>query len=267
MGNIFHILLVISSLQLWANPTVQKVEANSVPKEKLVMDADSFYDPGFDYSKFSGRVTDKDQTGSVVKVASESGNIKFFRAGDEVKFKLASRKDEYCQAFVRSIEEKFFILYVKDTSLCLESGEYFRRGSALSFISPRLQERVREAAIYRASLLKRKKDFFQQLNQVNHDVFNYEEIKLQVAAEFDKRIAEIEKEKNKAIDLLVVKRSENLKLQKELSYRLDTIDQELDFYRIDKNEPMIDRWHLDQDLGLPVQERPQALRESGASNF
>jgi hypothetical protein len=36
------------------------------------------------------------------------------------------------------------------------------------------------------------------------------------------------------------------------------MDEDLEFYRIDKDEPKIDRWHLDHDLGKPVNHRPKA---------
>ena len=52
---------------------------------------DSFYDPKHDYSTFTGRVTDRDDTASIVKISSENRNIKFFRSGDMVRFRLASK--------------------------------------------------------------------------------------------------------------------------------------------------------------------------------
>ena len=55
-----------------ANPT------QKITKETLVIDTDSFYDKTFDYSKFSGRVTDRDATASIVKVSSETKNVRFF---------------------------------------------------------------------------------------------------------------------------------------------------------------------------------------------
>ena len=69
----------------------------------------------------------------------------------------------------------------------------------------------------------------------------------------------------KALENLLSRKNDEIKLQRELVYRLDTIDQELDFYRIDKNELMIDRWHLDKDLGYPVYNRPEEIRPKRAS--
>lgn len=242
------------------------VNSNAVPKKTLVLETDSFYDPQFDYAHFSGRVTDRDKTANVVKVSSENRNVKFFRAGDLVEFKVQSTPDtDYCQGFVRSIEEHYFVMYVKDLFPCYSKDDYFRRGTVLIMQSDRLAQRVREASVYRASLLYKKKDFMSQLNGINGDIWNFEEQKIQVASDYDRRIAEIEKEKIKALDELLTRRNDQIKLQRELAYRLDNIDKELDFYRVEKEELLIDRWHLDKDLGYPVYDRPEEIRPRRAS--
>lgn len=237
------------------------ISESSLPKKTLVIDADSFYDQDFDYSLFSGRVTDRDKTASIVKVSSENNNIKFFRAGDLVEFKIQSTpKTEYCQGFVRSIEENYFVLYLKDLVPCYGKDDYFRRGTVLNMKSDRLAQRVREASVYRASLINKKKDFMQQLNGINGDIWNFEEQKIQVAADYDRKIAEMEKAKTKALDELLTHRNDQIKLQRELAFRLDNIDKELVFYRLEKEDLLIDRWHMDHDLGYPVYERPEEVR-------
>jgi len=99
-----------------------------------------------------------------------------------------------------------------------------------------------------------------QLNQINQNLFSYEEKKVQIASEYDRKIAEIEAEKIKELDRLLNSRNDEIRLQRELAYRLDSIDKEMNFYRIDRHELLVDRWHLDQDLGYPVFERPEPLR-------
>lgn len=239
------------------------LSANSLklPVETLKIDVDSFYDVNFDYSKFSGRVTDRDATASIVKVSSENKNVKFFRAGDLIEFKVQNNKEsEFCQGHVRSIEEKFFVMFVKDLFPCFPKEEYFRRGTALVMQSDKLGMRVREASVYRASLINKKKDYMGQLNGINSDVWNFEERKIQVAADFDRKIAEMEAQKVKALDQLLSKKNDQIRLQRELAYRLDTIDKELNFYRVEKEDLMVDRWHLDHDLGYPVYEKPEEVR-------
>lgn len=247
-------------------PSIFLQASVKLPKETLKIDADTFYDINFDYSKFSGRVTDRDATASIVKVSSENKNVKFFRAGDLVEFKVQNNKEsDQCQGYVRSIEENYFVMFVKDLFPCFPKEEYFRRGTALIMTSPKLALRVREASVYRASLLNKKKDFLGQLNGINQDVWNFEERKIQVASEFDQKIAEIEKQKIKALDQILSQKNDQIRLQKELAFRLDNIDKELIFYRVEKEELLFDRWHQDHDLGYPVYERPEEIRPRRAS--
>ena len=244
-----------------ANPT------QKITKETLVIDTDSFYDKTFDYSKFSGRVTDRDATASIVKVSSETKNVRFFRAGDLIEFKVQSnKKGDFCQGYVRSIEDNYFVMFVKDLFPCFPKEDFIRRGTALVMQSEKLAMRVREASVYRASLLTKKKDFMTQLNGINNDVWNFEEKKIEVAAEYDQKIAEIEKQKTKALDQVLSQRNDHLKLQRELAYRLDSIDKELDFYRLEKQDLLFDRWHLDHDQGVPVYDKPEELRPRSATS-
>lgn len=257
-----HALKLIFALFCLQMNCLQAVDSVKRPgTETLKIDADSFYDIHFDYSKFSGRVTDRDATASIVKISSENRNVKFFRAGDLVEFKIQNSKDsEFCQGYVRSIEEKYFVMFVKDLFPCFPKEEYFRRGTALVMQSNKLAMRVREASVYRASLLNKKKDFMGQLNDINQDVWDFEERKIKVASEFDQRIAEIEKEKTRALDQILAKKNDQIRLQRELAFRLDTIDKELVFYRVEKDELLFDRWHLDHDLGYPVYDKPEEIR-------
>lgn len=246
--------------------TVRSDFSKKLKRETLKIDTDSFYDVNFDYDSFSGRVTDRDAASSIVKISSENKNVKFFRAGDLVEFKIQSNKDgDYCQGFVRSIEPDYFVMYTKDLFPCFPKEEYFRRGTALIMHSEKLGQRVREASVYRASLMNKKKDFMEQLNSINHGIWNFEERKIQIAADFDRRIAEMEKEKLRALDELLGKKNDEIKLQRELAFRLDSIDHELGFYRIEKHELLFDRWHLDKDLGYPVYDRPEEVRPRRAS--
>lgn len=246
--------------------TVRDEPKNKVKKETLVIGADSFYDVKADYTMFSGRVTDRDATASIVKISSENKNVKFFRAGDLVEFKIQNNKEgDYCQGYVRSIEPDYFVMYAKELFPCFPKEEYFRRGTALIMHSEKLAERVREASVYRASLINKKKDFMVQLNDINNGIWNFEERKVQTAADYDRQIAELEKAKIKALDDLLSRKNDEIKLQRELAFRLDNIDKELDFYRIDKNDLLFDRWHMDHDVGLPVYDRPEEIRPRRAS--
>jgi len=221
---------------------------------------DSFFDPKYDYSEFTGRVTDRDDTNSIFKISSENRNIKFFRSGDLVKFRLASKDTKSCMGYVRSVEEDYFVMFVKDITKCWGLQKYFRRGAMLVFESGTLASRVRDASTFRIVLLKRRRDFYKQLNDVNHFVWSYDQEKVKLAAEFDEKIAALKQAKIEGIDMLQTKKKDSINLQRELSYRLDKLDKDLEFYRIDKDEPKIDRWHLDHDLGKPVGKRPRGIK-------
>ncbi len=253
---------LLALIVLMMNPALLKAASTiNRPIETLQIDADSFYDVNFDYSRFSGRVTDRDSTTSIVKVSSENKNVKYFRAGDVIEFKIQNNKEsDFCQGNVRSIEENYFVMFVKDLYPCFPKEDYFRRGTALVMHSEKLATRVREASIYRASLLNKKKDFLGQLNSINQDVWNFEERKIQIVADYDKKIAEIEKQKAKAMDLLLSQKNDQIRLQRELAFRLDNIDKEINFYRIENQELLFDRWHMDHDLGYPVYEKPEVIR-------
>jgi len=221
---------------------------------------DSFYDPKFNYSKFTGRVTDRDKTSTIIKVSSETRNIKFFRSGDELRFRIADHNTNLCRGYIRSVEKNFFVLYVKDITKCWGETSYLRRGAMLVFNSEQLSSRVLDASNFRIILLKRRRDYLKQLNDINHFVWSFDQERIKMSSRFDEKITALRQAKQKAMDMLNVKKEDSINLQRELSYRLDKLDKDLDYYRIDKDEPKVDRWHLDHDLGKPVAKRPVDLK-------
>ena len=80
---------------------------------------------------------------------------------------------------------------------------------------------------------------------------------MKVAAEYDEKITALRQAKQKALDMMITKKQDSINLQRELGVRLDELDKDIEFYRIDKDDPKIDRWHLDHDLGKPVAKRPK----------
>jgi hypothetical protein len=230
-------------------------------KRQIEEGFDGFLEPGADYSVFTGRVTDRDRHANILKVSSESKNIRFFRAGDLVSFNLASDQgSRQCEAYVRSIEEGYFVIYVKDLNRCFNIDAYFRRGAMLVFKSDRLAERVYEASKYRVLLVARRRDFFEQLNRINHFIWSFDQERVKVAADYDKRILELQEARERAMAGLNKTKQDNIRLQRELMTKLDELDRDLDYHRISKDELHVDRWHLDHDAGLPVDDRPQGPR-------
>jgi hypothetical protein len=230
--------------------------------KKLIQEqADSFFDQERNYAVFTGRVTDRDINTNILKISSENANIKFFRAGDLVRFKVVKAGRGFCEGYVRSVEDGYFVIYLKDIFPCFGSKKYFRRGTLLTFDSNRLEQRIGNASQYRVVLIKRKKDFFKQLNNVNHFLWSFDQQKVLTAIDYDRKILKLKKAKENALELLIHSKQDKIRLQKELVFRLDSIEKDLSFYRIDNTELYIDRWHLDHDLGLPVGRRPQKVKK------
>jgi len=243
---------------------LEERESLTTKDKKLMRLNDSFFDPKYDYSRFAGRVTDRDESKTIFKVESENFNIKFFRAGDTLNFRVVNseiQKDRNCHASIRDTEKNHFVMYVRNISECWDTTDYFRRGAQLEFFSLDLSERIQSASQYRLLLLKRKEDFLLQLNGINNFMASFEQQKVLLAAEFDKKILALQKEKEDALDTLVGRKVDSANLQKELGFRLDSLEEDLKHYRIEKVENLVDRWILDQSGDTPVSNRPQAMKE------
>ncbi len=231
--------------------------------DKGVAEADNnaFIDPNVDYTKFFGRVSDKDDKGHILKIKVENNNTKLLKAGDLVYFKVNNyESDEFCKASVRSVEDFYFSIYVQDFSGCWNTSRYFPRGMQLNFKSEKMAQRVFEASKYREILFMRREGFLKQLNEINHFLWSYDQQRLKTAADYDLQINQLIREKQLALDNLIQKKQENILLQSELVKKLDSLDATLEHYKIDRREYLTDRWHMDQDSGLPVTRRPQELK-------
>lgn len=222
---------------------------------------DSFYDPNIDYARFSGRVSDKDETATILKVQVETKNTKFFKASDPVEFRVANKRDaKPCQGNVRANEGNYLTIFVKNLYPCWGESYNFRRGTILIFESERLAQRVKDASRYRVALLSKRRDFLHQLNDVNKFVWGFSQVQVDVASEYDRKIIELQKQKELAMSSLISKKRDQIRLQRELTYRMDELDQDLAYYLVEKDELFTDRWHLDHEDGLPTYERPAPVK-------
>lgn len=254
-----YLLLLILIVPCVAKATV----LTPVFKDEGIVDKDNnnFIDPNVDYTRFFGRVSDKDSTGRILKVHVENNNTKFLKAGDIVYFKVNNQdKGEFCKASVRTIEDYYFSMYVQDFSGCWKQERYFPRGMQLNFKAGKMSDRVFEASKYRELLILRKESFLKQLNEINHFLWTYDQQRLQVAAEYDVQINEIMRQKQLALDNMIQKKQENILLQSELVKKLDALDESLDHYKVERREQFTDRWNEDHDLGLPFSRRPHKVK-------
>ena len=257
---LLHCLLLAFLLQ--RSFAVDLVNKDNQPRlqKKLKEKIEALFDPNMDYKKFSGRMTDRDKVGDILKVFTENKNIKFFRPGDPLEFRLPNQSSSFCRGFIKVVEKDYLTLYVKNLFSCFKKGEYIRRGSQMAFFAPILEERVKDAGLYRVVLLRKKQEYWDQLKKMNQFIWNYDQKKIKVSAQYDKQIVVLENKKRKELDILLGKKRDQVLLQKEIVKKIEMLDNDLDFYIIDQYEPELDRWHLDHDLGLPVRKRPQKKR-------
>ena len=256
-----HLSLVFLFFAAAANAVT--IVPNLPSEGVLAPDNRAQIDPNVDYEHFSGRVSDKDDSARIFKVNVENNNTKFFRAGDQVLFKVNLKDNkEYCKGFVRNVEDFHFTIFVESLGPCYSTEEYFRRGTVLNFYSKQLALRVFEATKYREQLVVRKEDFLKQLNDINHFIWTFDQQKVKTAAEYDEQINQLQRAKRKALDDLITLKQERLVLQNELMGKLNELDESLLFYRVERQELMTDRWNLDHDAGLPFGQRPQNMKKT-----
>lgn len=256
-------LLFIISLALGPGLALANVLTPVFPNEGVMKRPNNtFIDPEIDYAVFMGRVTDKDDSGKVLKVYVENNNTKFLKTGDVLYFKVNNQdRGRFCRGNVRSVEDHFFSMYVVDFNECWKKDRYFPRGLQLNFNTPKMAQRVFEASKYRELLILRKENFLKQLNDINQFLWTFDQQKLKTAAIYDEQINELLREKQLALDNLLSRKQESLMLQTELIKKLDSLDESLDHYKVERQEHITDRWFLDHDSGLPMLRRPQKLKK------
>jgi hypothetical protein len=238
-----------------------QVTSPNLPDEGILTeDTNGHYVKKRNYGKFTGRVSDKDEYSNVLKIHVENGNVKFFKAGDRVAFTVGDKGNRRCYATVQGTEPQYFTVHTLDIRQCNDGKAYIRRGTILHFNSELLQKRVFMASKHREMLLLQRQDFLKQLSELNHFVWTFDQQRVKTATEYDRKILEVQRMKQKALDELTIKKQDSVTLQVTLRKKLDELDDQLNFYRVERNEPMVDRWSRDHDLGLPVKNRPQRLK-------
>ena len=64
-----------------------------------------------DESRFVARITDRSDSGRVMKIKSENRNVKFFQKGDLINFNLYNQKNvRACSAQIEDVEESFIVV-------------------------------------------------------------------------------------------------------------------------------------------------------------
>lgn len=232
----------------------------NLPNRGVLGKGDSYFDPGQDFSHQLGRVSDYDKEKKNYKIRFENNNIKFLKNGDVMTFHVVNRKKGVCRGQVRAVEDFHIVVEVPTLEPCWDGIEYFRRGTILSIKIPSMSQRLYEASSFRKILIQRKADFLEQMKNLNNFLYNYDQERVGLIVNYDERIAKVMEEKKKAVRALEAKRRESYDLRMELGKKLDKLDRDIRFYRIERQETLIDRWNLSHDSGLPLGERPWEKR-------
>lgn len=216
----------------------------------------SIFDPQFDYSHFLGRLTDRDKLSNTLKIKVETSNIRFLRSADALKFSIPTINTNFCQANVQDIQESngnYLTIYTPDIKACWDDNDHLlRRGMQISFVSPTLQERVVAAEQMRQVYIKQKEDFLIQLNSINNFLYTFNEQITHAVSNYDKKLHQLQQERQQQIDQLLSDKENKIKIQKELVKKVEWIKNQLKYYQIERIEPVLDRWNQDLKTGFPV---------------
>ncbi len=260
--HIIFTLTLLTFCTLSSHMLMAREVAPSLPDKGVASkDFKGFLDPKIDYSKMTMRITDLSSDRHIVKVKAENANVKFLKAGDKLAFSVGEKGERYCYGNVRQVEPFHVVMYVNNFNHCTKKDSYMRRGTILFFNSPILKERIVQGAQFREHLLLKKSDLLKQLSQINHFVWTFEQQRMKLAAEYDQRIVELQKEKRKALDEIFIEKRDKLILQTELQKHLSQLDESLKHYNVERQEFFSDRWNMGHDLGLPLGKRPQKVKK------
>ena len=128
------------------------------------------------------------------------------------------------------------------------------------FTSAVLAKRVRDAAALRVRLLGRREDFYNQLNGINHFLWSYDQQKILAGAAYERQIVDLQRRRNRAVNSLISKKNDYIRLQREMAKRLDAMDRELAFYALDGPPQRKEAWEYDHESELPVLKGPGGER-------
>lgn len=221
----------------------------------MSLDFDGFLDPKRDYSKNVGRITDIHQNKKIFKVKVESDTTRFLKAGDTVLISFDKLSQDQCETYVVSTEISYVTLSWVSLDKCWDKKSYFRRGLAINLDSSVMQLRVQQASAYRRQLLERRNIYLKQLSDVNNFFWQYETNRDKLLNEYDQKINALKNERSKVVGNLDDERANKTKVQGELMQELNSIDELLNFYRVDRKESLTDRFHQDYDTSAPVDQK------------
>lgn len=226
----------------------------------MSLDFDGFLDPSRDYTSNVGRVSDVHLDRKMFKVQVESDTTRFLKAGDIVNVSIPNLSKGECEVSVVTTEVGYVTFGWQSLEKCWEPKKYFRRGLVVNLYSTVMQLRVQQASAYRKQLLERRSVYMKQLNDVNNFFWKYENEREKLLNEYDQRINALKNEKLQTVSGLDEQRVSKTKVQGELMQELNSLDELLKFYRIERKEVLTDRFYQDYDTSAPVDQRGRTLQ-------
>lgn len=221
----------------------------------MSLDYDGFIDPKRNYALNVGRVTDVNLEKKILKIKVENDTTRFLKSGDQVLISFGKLSNKQCETDVVVTEISYLTITWKNLQNCWDTKSYFRRGLTVNLESSIMQLRVQQASAYRVKLLERRNVYLKQLSEVNNFFWQYETDRDKLLNEYDLKINALKNERTKVVSGLDDQRVSKTKMQGELMQELNSIDDLLNFYRIDRKEMLTDRFNQDYDTSAPVNQK------------
>lgn len=257
-----HFMILLSLLLMGKNHFLYATAYDPKMPDHGIMslDYDGFIDPQHDYTKNVGRITDINQPQKMFKVKVENDTTRFLKTGDVVSIKIPNLSKNSCDVGVISTEISYVTFGWQSLDQCWDTKKYFRRGLLVEMNSSIMQLRVQQASAYRKQLLERRNVYLKQLNDVNNFFWKYETERERVLNEYDRKINELKNQRAQAAGSIDDERVNKTKVQGELMQELNSLDELLKFYRIDRREVFSDKTGQDYDTSAPVNQKNRVLQ-------
>ena len=112
----------------------------------------------------------------------------------------------------------------------------------------------------REDILLKKDAYLKQLAEANNFTWNFDLEREKMLNDFDQRLLALKNEKVNSIEDLNRKKVETVKVQGELLSEINSLEELLKFYRLDRREVLKDRFHADYDTSAPV-DKPARVQQ------
>ncbi len=168
------------------------------------------------------RMTDKSENLKIFKVALKANKVKGLKLGDPLEFSI-NESPKFCKALVKNLEEDFLTVYVEEISDCWDKKMMLRRGMIFNFSEAQIEARIIDSRLTKQELEVKRKDFVNQLNDINIYLYNFDLKRKKVEAEYNNKIRELRLEKIKVLEDLYRERKAKSEIQLKLKADLDRV--------------------------------------------